>query len=375
MNLAGEDKRYPAADDSPSSLKRKRKEDDATESENTCSDTKLESTNVAMNVDVVGEEHSKASDQCIMKRKRKKYDATETENTDSASESERASVSENATVVGESCSKASDHSVIEERTSEDLDYDVAEIKTEVEDPDYYTSVPNISDADVKTEPEEMDYRDDGVMQKSHREEESATVPFVANVKTEDSESEETFPSPVPVKVVQNFHSMLKQTLVPVKISSTSDSKATGNAKKSKHGASVVNTFSAESIQKTTKASTVHSANNENRITILNTSVVASNPPVQLISGTQPVSVGNPNLNCFRFVKLNAIPGAAQCPGVVKLVNSIQPSVQLLETNQKVVLFPTAVPYKGKYQNVTVLPALDAPASQAESKYRIVSEPI
>ena len=328
LNLAGEDKGNPAVDDVPSSSKRKRKEDDATESENT----------------------------------------------DSASESECALVTKNFSVVCEARLQASEQSVTEDRTSEDLDDNGAEIKTEVVDPDYYTSVPNISDVRVKTEPEEMDFGDDSVMKKSYTEEESATDPFF-NIKTEKSESQETLPAPVPVKVVPNFHSVLQttqtsnveqttqaltveQTPVAVKMSSTSFSKRFSNAKTTKSRTSFVNTVSTESVQEITKAQTAHSGNSE---------VVASNPPVQLISGIQPtVLLRNSNSNVFQLV--NAIPGSSQHPGAVQLVNTGQSS--LLNTNQYVVQFPTAMPNTGQYfptmalnQNMAVQPVLTAPATQ------------
>ena len=351
LNLTGEDKGNQAADDVPSSSKRKRKEDDATENENT----------------------------------------------DSATESESVSVTKNSGLVSAARSEASYQSVVEDSTSDDLDYNVADIKTEVDDPDYNTSVPNISDVDVKTEPEEMDYGDDGVMKKSYSEEERAAYPFVANIKTEKSESEETLPAPVPVKVVQNFHSLLQttqsveqttqpctveQTPVATKIS-TSVSKSSSGAKKSKPRATVLNTVSNKSAQKTTKpqtahsvdsgkkttkASTVHSGDSENITKVLNAPVVASNPPVQLISGIQPtVLFGNPNQNVVQL--LNAIPGGAQLPGGMQFVNTIQPSLQLLNANQNVVQFPTAMPNTGHYfptmalnQKIAVPPVLAAPAA-------------
>ena len=327
MNLTGEDKGNPAADDGPSSSKRKREEDDATDSENT----------------------------------------------DSATESESASVTKNSGLVSEACLQASYQSVSEDRISEDLDNNEAEVKTEVVDPDYYMSVPNISDVRVKTEPEEMDYGDDSVMQKSYTEEESAIDPYF-NIKTEKSESQETLPAPVPVKVVPNFHSVLQttqtssveqtmqartveQTPTAVNISSTSLSKPLINAKTTKSRTSFVNTVSTKSVQEINTAQTTHLGNNE---------VVASNPPVQLISGIQPtVLLRNPNSNVFQLV--NAIPGSAQHPGAVQLVNTGQ---SLLNTNQNVVQFPAAMPNTGQYfptmafnQNMAVPSVLAAPAAQ------------
>ena len=248
-----------------------------------------------------------------------------------------------------------DQSVIEDRTS-DLDYNVADIKTEVVDPNYYKSMPNISDVCVKTEPEDRDHWDNSVMQKSYTEGQSATDTF-ANIKNDNNKSEGTLPAPVPVKVIQNFHSVLQtaqtanveqtmqahtveQTPMAVKISSTS--------------------VSTDSVQGVTKAHTVYSGNSE---------VVAPNTPVQLISGIQPtVLLHNPNSNVFQLV--NAVPGSTQLPGAVQLVNMDQSSLQLLNTNQNVEQFPTAMLNAEQYfqtmalnQNVAVPPVLAAPATQ------------
>ena len=308
MNFSGENKGNPAADDGPSSSKRKHKEDDATESEYT----------------------------------------------DSATESESASVIQNSGLVSEACLQASDQSVIEDRTS-DLDYNVAEIKTEVVDPDYYTNVQNISDVRVKTEPEDIDHGDNSVMQKSYMEGQSASDTF-ANIKTEENKSEDTLPAPVPVNVVQNFHSVL-QTAQTANVEQTMQ---TGTAEQTPMAVKISLTSVSTSVQDITKAHTVHSGNSE---------VVAPNTPVHLISGIQPtVLLRNPNSNVFQLV--NAFPGSSQHPGAVQLVNTIQPSLQLLNANQNVVQFPTAMPNTGQYfptmalnQNMAVPPVLAAPAAQ------------
>ena len=281
------------------------------------------------------------------KRKRKEDDATESETAGSATESEKALVTKNSVLISEATSNASDKSVTEDKTSEDLDYNVAEIKTEVVDPDYYTSVPNISDV-VKTEPEDMDYGDDSVMQKSYTEEKSATDPFAFANK---SESEGTFPAPVPVKVVPNFHSVLQTT----QTSNVEQMTHSRTVEQTPMAVNISSTSVSKSVQDITKAQTVHSGNSE---------VVASSTPVQLISGIQPtVLLRNQNSNVFQ--RVNAMTGSG---GVVQLVNTGQSS--LLHTNQYVVQFPTAMPNTGQYfqttainQNVAVQPALAAPATQ------------